>query len=36
MEPKGVVLIISPFNYPYFLTLTPLVRRVVRSVLSEG
>ncbi|TFY68036.1 hypothetical protein EVJ58_g1258 [Rhodofomes roseus] len=23
-EPKGVVLIISPFNYPYFLTLTPL------------
>lgn len=24
-EPKGVVLIISPFNYPLFLALTPLV-----------
>ena len=24
-EPKGVVLIISPFNYPIFLTLGPLV-----------
>jgi hypothetical protein len=25
-EPKGVVLIISPFNYPIWLTLPPLVR----------
>ena len=25
-EAKGVVLIISPFNYPVWLTLTPLVR----------
>lgn len=25
-EPKGVVLIISPFNYPVFLALRPLVR----------
>ena len=24
-EPKGVVLIISPFNYPVYLTLAPLV-----------
>ncbi|KAH9840961.1 NAD-dependent aldehyde dehydrogenase [Rhodofomes roseus] len=27
-EPKGVVLIISPFNYPYFLTLTPLAAAI--------
>lgn len=25
-EPKGVVLIISPFNYPMWLTFSPLVR----------
>ena len=25
-EPKGVVLIISPFNYPLWLTVSPLVR----------
>lgn len=25
-EPKGVVLIIAPFNYPTFLALGPLVR----------
>ena len=24
-EPKGVVLVISPFNVPIFLTMTPLV-----------
>lgn len=27
-EPKGVVLIIVPFNYPLFLTISPLVRRL--------
>ncbi|KAH9934346.1 NAD-aldehyde dehydrogenase [Fomitopsis serialis] len=27
-EPKGVVLIISPFNYPFFLTLTPLAAAI--------
>jgi len=26
-EPKGVVLIIVPFNFPLFLTVSPLVRR---------
>ena len=25
-EPKGVVLLISPFNYPLYLSLAPLVR----------
>ena len=25
-EPKGVVLIISPFNYPVWLSIGPLVR----------
>jgi len=25
-EPKGVVLVIVPFNYPFFLALGPLVR----------
>lgn len=29
-EPKGVVLIISPFNYPVFLTLGPLVCTFLR------
>ena len=29
-EPKGVVLIISPFNYPVFLTLGPLVYAFLR------
>lgn len=28
-EPKGVVLIISPFNYPTFLALGPLVRLLI-------
>ncbi len=27
-EPKGVVLIIVPFNYPLFLTVSPLVRKL--------
>ena len=27
-EPKGVVLIIAPFNYPLFLTVSPLVRKL--------
>ncbi len=35
-EPKGVVLIISPFNLPIFLTLSPLVRRLFpRKLASE-
>ena len=27
-EPKGVVLIIVPFNFPMFLTVSPLVRKL--------
>ena len=30
-EPKGVVLIIGPFNYPLWSTLTPLVRTLLVS-----
>lgn len=34
-EPKGVVLIIVPFNYPLYLTVSPLVRRlsIIRSMV---
>jgi aldehyde dehydrogenase (NAD+) len=32
-EPKGVVLIISPFNYPMFLLLGPLVRSYYASAV---
>lgn len=28
-EPKGVVLIISPFNYPLWLTIGPVVRNLL-------
>jgi acyl-CoA reductase-like NAD-dependent aldehyde dehydrogenase len=28
-EPKGVVLIIVPFNFPLFLTVSPLVRKLL-------
>lgn len=30
-QPKGVVLVIAPFNYPLFLLLVPLVRVRVGS-----
>jgi aldehyde dehydrogenase (NAD+) len=29
-EPKGVVLIISPFNYPVWLCISPIVRSILR------
>jgi acyl-CoA reductase-like NAD-dependent aldehyde dehydrogenase len=32
-DPKGVVLIISPFNYPVFLALSPLVCMVICSYI---
>lgn len=37
-EPKGVVLIIVPFNFPLFLAISPLVRRpsVIQSVVQGG
>lgn len=33
-EPKGVVLIIVPFNFPLYLTVSPLVRKfsLIRSM----
>jgi aldehyde dehydrogenase (NAD+) len=30
-EPKGVVLVIIPFNVPLYLTVSPLVRRLSQS-----
>jgi hypothetical protein len=30
-EPKGVILIISPFNFPVFLSICPAVRRILLS-----
>jgi aldehyde dehydrogenase (NAD+) len=32
--PKGVVLIISPFNYPYLLTFTPLVGALAAGCMA--
>ena len=34
-EPKGVVLIISPFNYPVFLSFAPLVSLAISKYESE-
>ena len=34
-EPKGVILIISPFNFPAFLLLSPLVRPDCRTVYLD-
>ena len=35
-EAKGVVLIISPFNVPLFLTMTPLVSSRISTVVERG
>ena len=35
-QPKGVALIISPWNYPLFLTLGPLVSAIAADAASTA
>jgi aldehyde dehydrogenase (NAD+) len=35
-EPKGTVLIISPFNFPLYLSLLPVVRIFIRDALDAN